>query len=65
VIRVLIAYVSILAISLAARFRTRREQAVVELALRQKLATYVIVRPETVIRRHRKGFKSRLRTFDG
>jgi hypothetical protein len=38
VIRVLITYVSILVISLAALFRTRREQAIVELALRQQLA---------------------------
>jgi hypothetical protein len=69
-------------------FRSRREQAIVELALRQQLATYaqarpkprltsldrvfwvalhrlwprwkevlVIVKPETVIRWHRKGFR--------
>jgi len=87
VIRVFIRYAAILVASLPAWFRTRREQAVVELALRQQLATYaqehprprltaadrafwvallrfwprwrsalVIVRPETVVRRHRKGF---------
>jgi len=71
-----------------ASFRSRREQAIVELALRQQLATYaqrrtkpklttfdrafwvalhqlwprwkevlVIVKPETVVRWHRKGFR--------
>jgi transposase InsO family protein len=40
VIRVFITYASVLVASLPALLRTRREQAVVELALRQQLATY-------------------------
>jgi hypothetical protein len=39
VIRVLIAYVSIVFASARALFRCRGEQAIVELALRQQLAT--------------------------
>jgi transposase InsO family protein len=88
VIRVFITYASILVASLPAFLRTRREQAVVEVALRQQLAIYTekqprprltaadrgfwiallrfwprwrsalaIVRPETVIRWHRKEFR--------
>ena len=88
VIRVLFTYASILVASLPAFLRTRREQAVVEVALRQQLAIYTekqprprltaadrgfwiallrfwprwrsalaIVRPETVIRWHRKEFR--------
>ena len=40
VIRALFTYVAILVATLPALFRTRREQVVVELALRQQLATY-------------------------
>ena len=88
VIRVLLTYTSIVFVSVGALFRCRSEQAIVELALRQQLATYAhkqtkprlapldrafwvalsrtwprwrdvlcIVRPETVVRWHRKGFR--------
>ena len=40
-IRSVFAYVSILLEAVPALFRTRREQAIVELALRQQLAIYV------------------------
>ena len=43
-IRVLIRYTSILLASVRALFRSRREQAIVELALRQQLATYSVQR---------------------
>ena len=44
VTRVLIRYMSILLASVRALFRSRREQAIVELALRQQLATYSVQR---------------------
>ena len=88
VIRAIVTYPSILVACLSGLFRARREQALVELALRQQLAIHalkqprpwlthadrrywvalrrfwpswrsalVIVRPETVVRWHRKGFR--------
>ena len=84
----LVSFAMLLPLCVLAFFRTRREQAVVELALRQQLAAYaqarprprltsldrafwvalhqlwprwkevlVIVKPDTVIRWHRKGFR--------
>jgi hypothetical protein len=44
VTRILIRYMSILLASVRALFRSRREQAIVELALRQQLATYSVQR---------------------
>ncbi len=86
--RALLAFAMLLLRCVPAIFRSRREQAVVELALRQQLTAYarvgsrpsltpldrtfwaalsrawsgwkeapVIVKPETVIRWHRKGFR--------
>ena len=86
--RTLAIFLSLLLRSLFALFRSRQEQAIVELALRQQLAVYtqkrprprlspmdrafwvalsrlwprwknhlVIVRPETVVRWHRNGFR--------
>ena len=43
-IRLLIRFVPILLATVRALFRTRREQAIVELALRQQLATYSVQR---------------------
>jgi hypothetical protein len=88
VIRVLLTYTSIVFVSVRALFRCRSEQAIVELALRQQLATYmqagrkprltlldrpfwvalsrywlgwkdvlVIVKPDTVVHWHRRGFR--------
>ena len=90
----LVSFAMLLPLCILAFFRTRREQAVVELALRQQLAAYaqarprprltsldrafwvalhqlwprwkevlVIVKPETVIRWHRKGFRLYWRAF--
>ena len=90
----LVSFAMLLPLCIPAFFRTRREQAVVELALRQQLAAYtharprprltsldrafwvalhrlwprwkevlVIVKPETVIRWHRKGFRLYWRTL--
>ncbi len=90
--RALLNFAMLLLGCVLAFFRSRREQAIVELALRQQLATYaktrpkpkltpldrafwvalfrlwshwedalVIVKPDTVIRWHRKGFHSRKR----
>ena len=87
-IRTVLRYASIILATVPALFRTRRGQALVELALRQQLAVYghehsrprltpvdrafwvalsrfwprwrgvlVIVRPETVVRWHRSGFR--------
>ena len=86
--RTFVSFTSLLLRILLAFFRTRQEQAIVELALRQQLAAYaqkrprprlspldrafwvaqyrfwprwknalVIVRPETVVRWHRQGFR--------
>ncbi len=86
--RALLNFATLLLRCVLAFFRTRKEQAIVELALRQQLATYaqkqskprltpldrafwvmlsrfwpgwkdplVIVKPDTVIRWHRKGFR--------
>jgi hypothetical protein len=86
--RTLVIFTSLLLRSLFALFRSRQEQAIVELALRQQLAVYtqkrprprlspmdrafwvalsrlwphwknhlVIVRPDTVVRWHRQGFR--------
>ena len=88
VLRALLTFVTSIARSVIALFRTRENQAIVELALRQQLAVYVhrhprprlspldrafwvflsqswrhwrsalvVVRPETVIRWHRKAFR--------
>jgi hypothetical protein len=87
-VRVLLSLISALLRCALAFFRSRNEQAIVELALRQQLATYalqktrprltpldrafwvalfrfwprwkdtlVIVKPDTVVRWHRKGFR--------
>jgi hypothetical protein len=49
-------YASILVVSLLALFRTRREQAIVELALRQQLATYVRKQPRPRLTAADRGF---------
>ena len=55
-IRVFITYASILVASLPGLFRTRREQAVVELALRQQLAIYAQKQPRPRITNADRGF---------
>jgi hypothetical protein len=56
VIRALFLYGSIIRRSLAAFFRSRNDQAIVELALRQQLAVYAVKRPRPRLTRTDRAF---------